>query len=268
MSRVLLAGPWVGEFGWELFCWQAFIRNISNDFDKVIMIGRQTNEFLYKDYIDQYIPFDPKSFKTDAWRCHNAISHDHIIEYTPHDVYISGNFDIGMRYTHNGVVDTKGLFFNRQKFIKYVSDVKIDDKFSEDGYDVLFHCRNKSTGDERNWSYDKWVELESLLDEDILIGCIGNDEAFHIPNTDDLRNINTEQLVAIFNSSSLIVGPSSGPMHLASLSGLDHLVWSTDYNRVRYEKDWNPLKTKVIFHSEGGWDPNPNKIAEIINDLV
>ena len=57
-------------------------------------------------------------------------------------------------------------------------------------------------------------------------------------------------------------------MHLASLSGLDHLVWSTDYNRVRYEKDWNPLKTKVIFHSEGGWDPNPNKIAEIINDLV
>ena len=70
------------------------------------------------------------------------------------------------------------------------------------------------------------------------------------------------------NKSKLIVGPSSGPMHMASLCGLKHLVWSTEYNRVRYERDWNPFKTEVIFHSDGGWNPNPETIKEIITKTV
>ena len=57
-------------------------------------------------------------------------------------------------------------------------------------------------------------------------------------------------------------------MHLASLAGMTHLVWSTEYNRVRYEKDWNPLRTKVIFYSEGGWNPKPLDISKIIKNIV
>lgn len=265
--KILLAGPWVGEFGWELFCWQGFVRRLSKNYDKTIVIGRPTNELLYSDFATEYIKFDPESFKTDAWNCHGAKSPKHIIENTPHTDYVSGNFDIGMRYTLRGVNDTRGLF-KQQDFVKIKSDKIIPDNFSSEGYDVLFHCRNKSTGSDRNWSYDKWLELNGLLDDDILVGCIGNHESYHIPGTDDLRGLDLDLLVSIMQVSDLIVGPSSGPMHLASLSGLKHLVWSTEYNRVRYERDWNPLKTPLIFYSEGGWDPEPNKISELINITV
>lgn len=266
--KILLAGPWVGEFGWELFCWQGYVRNLSKNYDKTIVIGRPTNEFLYSDFADEYIKFDPESFKTDAWRCHGAKSAKHIIDNTTHTDYLSGNFDIGMRYTQNGVVDTKNLFFSEQTFINYQSDKEIPEPFNKDGYDIIFHCRNKTTGPERNWSYEQWVELKKHIGENKKIACIGNNEAFHIPNTDDLRNIDLDVLVSVMNKSKLILGPSSGPIHLASLCGLKHLVWSTEYNRVRYEKDWNPLKTTVIFYSDGGWKPRPIKIAEIVDELV
>jgi len=259
--KTLLAGPWVGEFGWELFCWQGFVRKLSKNYDKTIIIGRPTNELLYSDFADEYIKFDPGSFKTDAWKCHDAISAYNIINGISHTDYLSGYFDIGMRYTHSGVIDTKGHFFGEQEFVKLNTDKK------GKTFDVIFHCRNKSTGSDRNWSYEQWVELYKGL-EGLSIGCIGNHEAFHIPGTNDLRGIDLHELVSIMKVSGLIVGPSSGPMHLASLVGMKHLVWSSEYNRIRYEKDWNPLKTEVIFHSDGGWNPNPFKIAKIIKNVL
>jgi hypothetical protein len=267
-TKILLAGPWIGEFGWELFCWQGYIRKLSKNYDKTIVIGRPTNAALYSDFSDEYISFDPESYKTDAWNCYGAKSHIDIIKSIPHTDYINGNFDIGMRYTKNGVVDTKGLFFSQQEFIPLKSNTKISEPYNPDGYDVLFHCRNKSTGSDRNWSYEQWCELIELLDDDLLVGCIGNKEAFHIPKTDDLRGVDLDTLLSVMGKSELIVGPSSGPMHLASLNGMKHLVWSTEYNRVRYEKDWNPLNTPIIFYSGGGWNPEPNKIAELIHKEV
>ncbi len=57
-------------------------------------------------------------------------------------------------------------------------------------------------------------------------------------------------------------------MHYASLCGTKHLVWSNEYNRVRYERDWNPFGVEVIMYTEGGWNPDPEKIKEIIlNEL-
>ena len=262
--NILLAGPWVGEFGWELFCWHGYIRKLSLSYDKTIIIGRPTNEFLYSDFADEYIPFNPKSFETDAWKCDKAQNSTSIIKGIPHTNYISGIFDIGMRYSIKGVLDTKGLFFKEQIFKKLTSNTVISDKFNSDGYDVIFHCRNKNVGSDRNWLYGQWNELKKILGDDLTIGCIGNLEAFHIPDTDDLRGINLDELVSIMNKSKIIVGPSSGPMHLASLTGLKHLVWSTEYNRIRYEKDWNPLKTEVIFYSDENWDPNPKIIKKLI----
>ncbi len=36
-EKLLLAGPWVGEFGWELFCWQGHLRRISKNYNKTIV---------------------------------------------------------------------------------------------------------------------------------------------------------------------------------------------------------------------------------------
>jgi ADP-heptose:LPS heptosyltransferase len=258
MEKILLAGPWVGEFGWELFCWQGHIRRLSKDFDKTIIIGREGNDFLYSDFCDEYVVFNPESFKTDMWMCHGAKSHKHLINSIKHTKYFSGNFNIGMLYSIDGVRDLNGLFF-KQSFHKYQTTTTMD------GYDVILHGRNKSTGSDRNWSKEQWdILAKKLLDEGLNICCIGNSEAFHMDGTTDLRGITLEDLTGVMNKSKIIVGPSSGPMHMASLCGLKHLVWSTEYNRIRYERDWNPFNTEVIFHSDGEWNPNPNDIKNII----
>ena len=56
-ERVLFAGPWVGEFGWELFCWQAYIRSLSKFYDKTICISNNHSKFLYDDFCDRFIEF-------------------------------------------------------------------------------------------------------------------------------------------------------------------------------------------------------------------
>jgi hypothetical protein len=256
-SKILLAGPWVGEFGWELFCWQGYIRKMSRSYDKTIVIGMPGNEYLYEDFCDEYIEFNPESYKTDAWKCYDCKSSSYLINTIEHTTYFSGNFDIGMRYTHNGVIDTKKLFFTEQEFFKY-------DYISDYGFDVIFHCRNKSTGSERNWDKQEWEKLYKSLPKDLKIACIGNNESFYIEGTENLRGINLKELVGVLKQSKIIVGPSSGPMHLASLCGLKHLVWSTEYNRIRYEKDWNPFNTKVIFYGIEDWNPKHENITELI----
>lgn len=261
MEKILLAGPWIGEFGWELFCWQGYVRKLSRNYDKTIIIGRPNQKFLYEDFCDEYIDFDPLGFKTDSWMCHDCVVNMGMINNIQHTDYLNGSFDIGFRYGENGAFDLKGLFSN-QEFKKYESNTL------NKSYDIIFHCRNKSTGSDRNWGKEQWADLFNLLSTKYTIACIGNSEAFHIEGSDDLRNIPLCDLVSIMNNSKLIVGPSSGPMHLASLSGLKHLVWSSEHNRSRYLNVWNPFKTEVIFYSKEGWNPKPNNIYNIIlNEL-
>jgi len=262
-KNTLLAGPWIGEFGWELFSWQGYIRKQSKNYDKTIVIGRPGHKFLYQDFCDEYFEFDPCSYKTDMCRCDGAKDYSYLINQIPYTDYISGQFSIGLVFTNSGVVDyNNGMFYKEQEFFKYNSNQKTD------GYDVIFHCRNKTVGNQRNWGYDKWVKLKQSLPKDLKICCIGNNEAYYIDGTTDKREVSLEELVVIMNNSKIIVGPSSGPMHLASLSGLKHLVWGSEHNRIRYNEVWNPFKTLCIYYSKEVWDPSVESIKNlIINDL-
>jgi hypothetical protein len=125
-------------------------------------------------------------------------------------------------------------------------------------YDVLIHARgtDKYGTDFRNWPEFKWNDLVKYTG--LSFASIGSEQgAYHIDNTDDLRGVSLEQLCGYMSASTMVLGPSSGPMHLASLCGTPHFVWSGDRPNVeRYEKYWNPLKTKVkILDHVHGWDP-------------
>ena len=255
-QSTLLVGPWIGEFGWELFCWQGYIRKLSQEYDRTIVIGRINNKILYEDFCDEYIEFDPDGWDTDGWRCLNCENKENYKDKIPHDTYISGKFDIGY------LSENKTNFFTQQLFYRYTSSIL------KTGYDIIFHCRNKKTGNDRNWDISQWRQLYTLLPKTLKIACIGNKEAFVIDGTDDLRDIKLDALVSIMNNSKLIVGPSSGPMHLASLCGLKHLVWSDNSNFERYINHWNPFYTEVIFYNQENWNPNPQSIYSLIENYT
>lgn len=260
-NKTLLAGPWIGEFGWELFTWQGYIRSIAHEYDKIIIVSRAGHELLYEDFMSEFISINiPENALSDSWFCH-GLSQDFVDKYIiniKYDIRIPAK-NIGFLYYPNGIPQTSPEFLN-QKFIKYKSDT-LDKCF-----DIIVHPRNKNLGNERNWGKMEWQTLVNLLSKKFTIGVIGNHEAFQLDNAEDCRKISIRDTVSLMNRTKLVVGQSSGPMHLASLSGTPHLVWSSEHNRNRYERYWNPFNCPVYFYSEMNWNPTPefiyNKIIE------
>jgi ADP-heptose:LPS heptosyltransferase len=246
--KTLFAGPWMGEFGYELFEWQGKLRAMSTDYDKVIISSREGNELLYEDFCDEFIPFNTSLRKCSE---HFNIAHE--------------NFDINKFINSRGIqadtIITDCTFQHAQKFIQYG---KQDEK---DIYDIVVHARlfrkYKAT---RNWKPKQWSDLISILlneKPDLKICSVGiSDVAMHVPNTENRMDISLKELADIMASSKICLGQSSGAMHFASLCGCKQVVWSSKKNRERYLKDWNPLNTEVVFYQKERWKP---KVASILN---
>ena len=262
-NKTLLAGPWVGEFGWELFCWQGYIRSIAQIYEKVIVASRKGHEFLYEDFADEFLPITiPEVAMSDSWFCDNLPNNfiENSIADAKYDVHISAS-NIGFLMYDNGTAMTSSEFLN-QKFVKYKSD-SLDKKF-----DIILHPRNKNVGSDRNWDRENWQNLVNLLSDKYSMAIIGNHEAFKLNGVEDYRGISIRDTVSLMNRCKLVVGQSSGPLHLASLSGTPHLVWSSEHNRNRYLKYWNPFNTPLYFYSEMGWNPSIEFIKEKIIETI
>ena len=257
-KKILFAGPWVGEFGWELMNWQGLVRKVASNYERVIVCCRPGNEALYEDFADEIITHTIhgtadcnrlKQIKNpeEAQRIKSLISQD---------------------YDHLYPLGQQPI--ERQEFIKYGIH---DDKLA---YDIIFHPRGRDFGEGRNWPKEYWLELLTRLKKDgKRLACIGLSGAtLNIPNEDlfdDLRDIPLKQTLNLLASSSLVIGPSSGPMHLASLCGTPHLVWTDRekyaqgrINREKYEYWWNPLGTKVEVIDDEGFKPGVEKVYRLV----
>lgn len=262
--RVLFAGPWVGEFGWELFCWQAAIRHMAKtaNFDKIFVSSSPQNEAIYADFCDEYVPYTLNSYKRNGYLCEDYVDdfdHKKYLSCKHTNVIIPPNTRICNYNTVRGWVNQPP-----QKFIKFGN-------LSADGYDIIFHCRNRRWNNKsikfRNWSIDNWELLFSKLGTTYKIACIGTkEESFHIDGTHDLRGIPLSELCDVLRSSKILITPSSGPGHLASLCGCPHLIWSGDNNEARYTKDWNPFKTPC-YYIGGSWNPDANTIYNTLMEI-
>jgi hypothetical protein len=251
---ILAAGPWVGEFGYELFKWQSYLRALARDYSEVIVAGRPGHACLYADFADRYIehaaPVGPCEGRF------NAVDTDMNSE-------IDRAFK-GVNYaTH---INPVNRFTNEpQIFVRYGHR-----ESCEPAYDVVVHARaiqvdakamvpgHKSMKEQRNCTADKWEQILSMRRaHDLRICCIGSPTAaLHLPGTDDKRGISLSDLADLVSRSRMIVGPSSGPMHFATLCDCPQVVWGTANLERRYETDWNPFGTPVAFVSTGEkWEP-------------
>ena len=260
---VVLAGPWIGEFGWELFCWQGYLRKLSKSGKKVIVVSQESRRVLYQDFYHDFIPFDYEGSEVDAFKCHDFSDQDSfnkIKSQIEHDEYLDPRKGIVFYYNNNPSLCKN---FDKQEFHKYGSKTK-------DGYDIIIHARSteKCGTYFRNWPIDKWEGLISKL-KGLNIASIGSSNgAMHVNGTENLIDTDLKDIANIMRNSKLIVGPSSGPMHFASLCGLDQVVWSEMKNEKKYKKDWNPFGTKVFFHSGDSWNPNVDTAYDLIRKAL
>ena len=245
MSK-LYAGYFVGEFGWEVMKWQAHIRHLAKSYDKIIVGCEIGHDFLYSDFATETYLFEPLAdVKRNMWM-------------------VNGNV-IKLKETLDSVYPSKNICLEKnlkQDFIKYG---KFDVRHQ---YDILIHARdtnNLNTG-YRNWPERNWLDVVFAYPT-LRIASIGSKQcAKHITGTTDLRDIDLSILADVMVSSEVLLSPSSGPAHFASLCGLKHIVWAADNDRTihrneeRYKTTWNPLGTEVNFID--GWQPESKNVIK------
>lgn len=265
-ENVLLAGPWIGEFGWELFCWQAYLRARSSEFERVIVSSRPEMAPLYADFADEFIPFKPDGIGISGFKCTGYSEWPDISASRGYREYISGKFYIGFNRDHPA--RSSKAFFD-QKFFRYGRpDASL-------AHDVVLHIRqtSKNKSDIRNgWEPDVWAAYLERLQKlgPYRVCCIGDpNSAGMLDGCTDMRGLQMDRLFDLLASSRVLAGPSSGPMHLGALCGCPHVVWSgVDENRPKYEKYWNPFATPVVYVDHPQWKPDIDLVARLTRDMM
>ncbi|MBC8409398.1 MAG: hypothetical protein H8E12_11860 [Rhodobacteraceae bacterium] len=276
-KKGVIFGPWVGEFGWELFAWQGYIRQIAKSFDFVVVIGRPGNNFLYVDFSDIFIPFNPPAGIADSHQnstfdvgsfniqqfMQSTIDNDILIKhnwsYLPptkigHPPYDSWRASIN--------ISPFGEICPDYHFLRSPSNFR--------SIDIIIHARSRSIREIDNWDINNWnILVEAIQSKSMSIASIGtNEQSKHIDGTIDMRNISIDKTVGLLNSAKCIVGSSSGPMHLAALSGCPQVVWTSNYkqNYSRYRNTWNPFNIKSIMIPNK--IPTTSEVLDAITEII
>jgi hypothetical protein len=225
-----------GEFGWEVMQWQGFVRKKAKEYDRVIIQCKESSNPLYMDIPNAsfFNPGIPPVQIEEIVRTYVWKKDQHI----PHD---------------------------QQEFIVYGCEK------TEHPFDILFHARN-AKHQEKNYPVEMWAELSRMFyDADYKVASIGNN-AHHVEGTYDLTGESLDAIFDYMQSAKCIVGPSSGPMHLASLCNCPQVVWGDERTYVggntletRYKKTWNPFGVPVDYittawDSPGRWKPEPTTV--------
>ena len=267
MSSIIVAGPWIGEFGYELFRWQGHLRYLAQEYEEVIIAGRPGHSVLYNDFATKYCAFNCSVGTNAADGRHCGVDTDL--------VSLSEQLFAGIPYTHMVCSEQKVIDTDPQMFKRYGTRGVCS------GYDVVIHARNidvddgvmldhhKAQKESRNWDYSQWIELMNELPQRATIACIGTvDAAYHIPSTVDLRGIALGKLTDILANSRLVVGPSSGPIHLASLCGCPHVTWGEPHLEQRYAQAWNPLATPMQFIVDEHYNPAAQTVVAAMRNIT
>lgn len=228
MKKTIKA-QWVGEFGHELFCFQASMRKLSKDNDVEITCFKG-NEFLYKDFATKITSIKkPKGYEPDSHLDRSGVN------YGNKDYNIPPNTQVRR-------MDDLNLLTN-QTWVKF-------GELTDKSTNIIFHVRDTSKNNcgHWNWSKENWNLLyDKLTNLGYSITCIGTTSmSYCLDGCSDYRDKPIEDTVTLLRNAKVIIGESSGPMHLATLCGLPQIVWSGNKRtKSRYEKLWNPFNVKV-----------------------
>lgn len=278
IMKMLFAGPWVAEMGWEVMAWQAHVRSLAQDYDKVIVAGPSGHEGMYE-YAYRYVPIDVDTTKANMWlnEPHQEDAFDLFqIKVGTDPAVANGDWLTPWDLWEKNRIGRKEEFvtaLSPQEFIPFGK------KFDSRSYDIVYHARFRDDWDSgfRNWTYEHCAEVMAQFPT-LKIAAIGKyDRALHVPNTKDLRNIPLSELADVLHSSRCLIGPISGPVHFGVLTGVPQLTWATKWeHKERTTKKWNPLNSPIrcitadnlIWKDRIPWTPKVEEIVSGIKDIL
>jgi len=274
MSKIAL-GPWCGEFGFEIMAWQANARQKASGYDEVVIGCVPSSRALYADFATKFwdVPFDPNT--SGAKRCNKS------------EKAVEGNF---RRAFHNHKIEPGRVLRPPSKrwFRKYGKDHR------GAKYDMLLHARHmiKGTGDKnlrRSAPQEWWDQFFADLRvgwpmRNVDVASVGlSGQSLHVAGTHDMRDVELPVLMDMMRSSKLIVGVTSGPIHLAALCDCPAVVWTDIGHRSGYDRlsngeklmeAWNPFNVPVAAiqiapdSPDPYWLPREETLFEAIEEMM
>jgi ADP-heptose:LPS heptosyltransferase len=246
--------------------WQGFLRKTIKKHkeiepESVVYIShRPEHKLLYNNIPATLVPYNgPVGYNTF---CEKELG---FVYNNLHEQYIADGQAV-FPWTRPYFQPTK----EEQEFISYAErdEKKVLDR-------IIIHARwtNKNNSIFKCWSRDKWAKLCDYFSKDYEVCSVGTTEAaLHVPGTTDVRDLNLESLALLMVTSRLVIGPSSGPIHYASLNKTPHISWGgVAKTKTRCEDTWNIFGTPVTFiqPKPGGLHDDPAswdaELEEVIN---
>jgi len=259
--RTRFYGPYVGEFGHEIAN-VGVVRKTARGYEYVIVCSRAANEALYTDFADEFVAHDIDC----CGRCEGTTPETRpsrwvLNTWTPLGSHVTPLAPMPMD-TRNGA----NMVRNDAEHIVY-GTVK-----PEYAGAIVIHARWRPYVPARNWPLAQWHRLTRWLFSEghcDRVICIGTPEhALTVEGALDMRHAPLSEQMDVLRSARCAIGPSSGPMHLASMCKCPHLVWCGGESGERtktaglYRHGWNPHGTFARAFECANWQPSFEVVVE------
>ena len=269
-QNTLVVGPFLGELGWEMFSWQPYIRGLflQSNADRCVVYGGPGRSSLYD--FAEYREIDLPKGNSEC----NLMNNFQEIKAELNslgqqlvDIHQKEEGDFQFFWINNLKTFNDPMYMlGKPNLIRARTPYEYNDK------NVCLCVRDREMSSFRNWDYENWYGLaESLVDicNVYVVGKVNDTENWKMPEeVTDLTNQTTiDDCVNVFSGMKLMVGGSTGLLHLASRMGKDHFVWGVKKNVLRYaETNWFGANYDV--YTEKAWFPEPNTIYNKVKSYL
>jgi len=267
MKKILIAGPYIGELGFEVGNWVPYLKNRvdSINCDEVHIFTRAGYEDLYpfathfevfnfpfNSHPDQNWMINPSPEEKEGFNVLMRRITSYMTSIKSQGRVISEISDASIRRTR---------FANRVPVSLESTPEKLDlwRRQLPEKIKILLSCRLYKRGKSKNTDVNCMRMLGEMFIEKslhpIYVGKTDSDYKIpDLPGTNLINRTTINDVIAVLNLSSMAMGSSSGVLHLASACNVPHVVWAdwkglTEEVSSRYFTEWNLNRTKVKYLS-------------------
>jgi hypothetical protein len=258
---VLVAGPYVGEFGHELMDWQPWVRAQIARHREVHVITYPGRDLLYPGCHVHYhdVPLEKAGYRF------GRLSPRQLADMAREKAASLGlkNYDL-MTALH---ICTS---YHRRFLLPAKFERLGQPPAAEKIRDVAFHFRRvKKDGPDQTRNYPPELcdrVVAACRAAGLSFFCVGHPRYAYCPeDVEDRRSEDLAASVAAVNSARLLAGELSGPMHLAQLCGVPILIWADGQWRLDDCAHWNVFRVPTYIVANDTFQPEPERVAQKIH---
>jgi hypothetical protein len=261
---VTFAGPWVGEFGWELCWWNPMLRALCENAGHVIVAAPESSRYLYE-FATEFIPL-----KTEGRR----FAEGTLLSKLPRVCNGSKVLDPAVLWEEFGLQECDALRTGEpsltpkrwRNLAPPIPEPLIADVLCAFRPEKVIEDRLIAGKDYPAAQCEELVRL--LLSAGLRVACYGGPDNYWFEGTTDLRGKPLHLQCLALRAAKCAVGPSSAPLQLASLTGCPHVTWSriSEDIAIRYADHWNPFQTPACFIRTP--QPSPSEVAREVFETI